>query len=69
MDHFESTSPSPSKLSEFQDSMSDEEDEFFDEYSVADSDDEKKSDFIRTSVHNLQVSEWNSNSYSNTNCF
>lgn len=49
--------------------MSDEEDEFFDEYSVADSDDEKKSDFIRTSVHNLQVSEWNSNLYSNTNCF
>ncbi|XP_044745885.1 uncharacterized protein LOC123307583 [Coccinella septempunctata] len=53
LDRFESTPPSPSKFSELQDS--DEEDEFFDEYSVADSDDDKKSDFIRTS-HTLQAS-------------
>lgn len=55
MDRLEGTPSSPSKLLELHDMISDEEDEFFDDYSVVDSDDEKKSDFFRAPTLTVQV--------------
>ncbi|XP_045461264.1 uncharacterized protein LOC123671444 [Harmonia axyridis] len=56
MDRLEGTPSSPSKLLELHDMISDEEDEFFDDYSVVDSDDEKKSDFFRAPTLTVQPS-------------
>ncbi|KAL3289083.1 hypothetical protein HHI36_003525 [Cryptolaemus montrouzieri] len=55
MDCIESVPSSPCKVSENMDSMS-EEDDFSDEFSIVDSDDDRRIDFSRTPHHVLQAS-------------